>query len=138
MTTKTYLTILILAIISFGFDTGTEKCSIDKLYGDWVFIKLYKTRLAQIDTLGKVPHMTKFGIPIMTFNKTGIYIDNQGDYETKGKFSVDKINCSVKTFDDNGKNGDTLNFEITYLDDKYLLLVDNRMGFFRTYFYKRK
>jgi len=138
MTTKRYVTISFIALLACAFSPGIKLCSADKLYGEWVFIKLYPARVTTIDTLKTEPDKSRFGTPNQTFRKTGTYINSQGDYETTGNFTVDKVNCLLKTFDDNGKKGDTSVFEIAYLDNSHLLLVDNSGKYFRTYFYKRK
>jgi hypothetical protein len=120
-----------------SFDTGTKKCKIDKLYGEWIFINLFEGKLTNIDSLKKDVFKSNDGPPIWTYKKNGTYINDQGDYTTVGKFKVDTENCMIKTFDDNGELGDTSTVEITYLDNNYLLevLVDNPQY---TYFYKRK
>lgn len=99
---------------------------------------MYTGRLTKIDSLKKEPFKSKYGTPTYTYNKSGTYIDNQGDYTTTGKYIVDTKKCLIKTFDDNGNKGDTLVFEITYLDSKYLLLADYGGQNQRTFFYKKK
>ena len=115
-------------------------CAINELYGQWIFINIYESKLTKIDTLKKEPYKSLYGTSIWTYNKSGTFINDQGDYETKGNFIMDSKRCKVKIFDNNGEKGDTLVFEITYLDKQYLMLFfnnkDGQIG--TTYFYKRK
>jgi hypothetical protein len=120
------------------YKTEPIKCYPDKLYGDWIYLASYKCRLTQIDTLKKESFKSNYGTPSMTYNKTGVYINNQGDYKTSGKFLIDTKSCLLKEFDDNGAKGDTSYFEITYLDNKYLLVVRTQDNYSASYFYKRK
>ncbi len=118
--------------------TQANNCKSEQLFGDWIFINMYTSRLAKIDGLNLEPVSSRNGTPAITYNKSGTYIDNHGDYTTTGKYIVDERKCLIKLFTDNKKKEDTLVFEITYLDSKYLLFADYGGQATRTFFYKRK
>jgi hypothetical protein len=126
----TFLTLTILS-------QPSHDCSSYKFYGEWVFINYYKGKLTDIKPLSKETYKSEWGTPFMTYNKTGIYIDDQGDYKTKGKFILDSTKCLIKEFDVNGDKGDTTLFQIMYLDNEYLLIT-KLDGNPYSYFYKRK
>ncbi len=114
-----------------------QDCTGDKLYGEWIFINYYKGKLTDIRQLATEDFKSEWGTPVMTYNKTGTYVNDQGDYSTKGNFILDSNKCLLKKFNDNGATGDTSFFEITYLDDKYLVVVKLSENPY-SYFYKRK
>lgn len=113
---------------------GNSKSEL--LYGDWIFIDSYESRVTDIKNLSKTP--SPFMDPIIvTYKKNGEYINDQGDYKTSGKFMFDDNNSILKEFDDNGEVGDTLNLQITHLDEHYLLVVAMD-SLPISYFYTRK
>jgi hypothetical protein len=136
--TRFFLCISLLSILLLqSFSNSKDKCSVDKLYGDWIYIAMHTGRLAEIEDFKKDDFKGKSGPPIMTYKKNGTYINFEGDYSTNGKFMTDAKKCIIKEFDDNGKKGDTLTFEIMRLDSQYLLIAT--IGAAPTsYFYKRK
>lgn len=114
-----------------------KECPPDKFYGEWIFINYYKGKLTDIKKLPKETFKSEWGTPIMTYNKNGSYVNDQGDYKTKGKFILDSAKCLLKEFDDNGSKGDTTLFQIMYLDKDYLLITKVEDTPY-SYFYKRK
>jgi hypothetical protein len=112
-----------------------EKCLSEKLYGEWIFINVFNGKLTKIDTLSKNSFVSNYGTPTWSYLKSGRYINNQGDYQTEGRYAVDFKNCIIKTFDDNGSKGDTLTFEVLYLDNWYLMVSPINENI--SYFYKK-
>lgn len=138
MTKQKVIPLIIFTFLTLTLLSQTIKnCTSNNLYGKWIFIKYYQGKLLDIKPLLKKPLKLKFGTPVMAYNKTGIYIDNQGDYKTEGKFKFDNTKCLIKTFDNNGTKGDTTLFEIMYLDKKYLLITKHGTIPY-SYFYRRK
>jgi hypothetical protein len=119
-----------------SFHQRTNICTADKLHGEWTLINMYPYRLTKVDTLNKESSKSRFGTQTCTFTKSGTYKDNQGDYETNGKYIIDTKKCLLKKFDRNRKKTDTLVFEITYLDSSYMLYTEFEKE--RTWFYKKK
>ena len=128
----TVLYLLFTAVLT----NQVETCAVDKLYGEWIFLNVYSGKLISIDTLPKNSFESNYGTPKWSYLKTGKYINDQGDYKTEGQFTVNFENCTIKTFNDNDIKGDTLAFEITYLDSQYLMIAN--MDKETSYFYKRK
>ena len=114
-----------------------KKYPSDKFYGEWIFINYYKGKLTDIKSLSKNTFKSEWGTLVMTYNKIGSYVNNQGDYKTKGKFILDSAKCLLKEFDNNGSKGDTTLFQIVYLDKDYLLITKLEETPY-SYFYKRK
>lgn len=106
---------------------------VERLNGEWVFIESYKFKVTDISNLKKTPMESKYGRIIMTFKKDGHYISDQGDYTDVGKFTVDSNNL-INKFD---HKGDTSIFQIIYLDEQFLLIVNMDKDPY-SYFYKRK
>lgn len=132
---KKLLAIFFLFLISC--EQSNTICATDKLYGNWAFVGMYPGRLTKIDTLRKNNFTSVYGTQNCIYSKSGIYVNDQGDYKTTGNFTIDNQGCIIKQFDDNDKKGDTLNLEITYLDNQYLLVVANTDISSFSYFYKR-
>jgi len=128
--------IFMLLTLTISSQKGKE-CPSDKFYGEWIFIDYYKGKLTDIKPLSKETFKSEWGTPIMIYNKNGSYVNDQGDYKTKGKFILDSAKCLLKEFDDNGSKGDTTLFQIMYLDKDYLLIAKLEETPY-SYFYKRK
>ena len=110
------MTVFLTRTVAHG---QTDKCETE-LYGKWILS-------TKVDSL-----KSKSGTPTMTFSKSGKFIDNEGDYSSKGTFTVNK--CSVKMYYD---NGDTSICEITFIDTRCLQLTYGSGINTRTYLYKR-
>lgn len=126
----TFLTLTILS-------QSSQDCPADKFYGEWIFVNYYKGKLTDIKPLSKETFKSEWGTVIMTYNKNGSYVNDQGDYKTKGKFIIESSKCLIKQFDDNGSKGYTTLFQIMYLDKDYLLITKLEETPY-SYFYKRK
>ena len=129
------LIFLLLTLTILG--QTTKECPSDKFYGGWIFINYYKGKLTDIKPLSKETFKSEWGTPVLTYNENGNYVNDQGDYKTKGKFILDSAKCIIKEFDDNGSKDDNTLFQIMYLDKDYLLITKLEENPY-SYFYKRK
>ncbi|WP_066831942.1 hypothetical protein [Rufibacter ruber] len=128
--------ILLVVFLTSALLNKNSPCNIQKVYGEWIFIKSYSGELSSIKGLGDNILKTKFGLITMTYSKDGQYTNDQGDYVTKGKFVIDKGKCLIKESEKSNSKSLKNNFKILHVDDKYLLIYN--IGQDYTYFYKRK
>lgn len=120
----------ILFLLLFSSYTQRSTCDTDKLYGKWVLVDSYEERAITVDSLLKMKIVSHKKVQL-TYLKSGVLRNDQGDYTTTEMFTLDRGRCMVQSI---GLTSNALhNFYILHLDDQYLIGLERGM----IYFYER-
>ncbi|RZK11519.1 MAG: hypothetical protein EOO46_06450 [Flavobacterium sp.] len=126
-----FFALLFIGCGRHAYNKNKSNVSIDKLHGDWTFVRIYGSAITEVDTLTKELGKTAF-ISRVTYNEDGTYIF-KNCYRAEGKYNVNKENYIIKET----QGSDAVIGRITYLDDSYLLILFDEKTSPITYFYKR-
>lgn len=119
--------LLLLFILTVSFIDPFVPCKQADICGKWKFVRGYKGRLNDIDTLILgISGQSMF--PTMTYENSGRFVHNEG--VVQGQWMVDTANChliEIAYIDSPAVTAadiDTFTMEITYIDSNYMLLYD--------------
>jgi hypothetical protein len=124
MKINTALGIVLCLLIFISCSSEKSSCERRLLLGNWYYSNYYKGKLTTIKDVERVIPKSRFGLTIFTFKIDDTFIDDQGDHQTKGIFRYNENNCSLFLNYNQENIHDSLDLNISYMDEENLLLFD--------------
>ncbi|MDF2455407.1 MAG: hypothetical protein K0R51_1400 [Cytophagaceae bacterium] len=124
--------ILTFFVLLFFLSSHTIRtiCDTDKLYGKWRLVESYKEGTITVDSLLKQKIVSRTSVRL-TYLKSGLVENDQGDYSDTKMFTLDKEKCAIQIIGSTANHSHT--FYILHLDNYYLIESGRGM----IYFYER-